>query len=75
MQHLFAEHHFTAGSSQSCKAWKALTASLRDCQDPNGTLVYRVQGICENGSKKGIGGDIHCNFLVCNSTSLVTTGI
>ena len=41
-----------AGFGQTCKAWRALSESLTNCKDPDGTLVYGVHGIGEKTVKK-----------------------
>ena len=52
VQHLLAQHPFAAGFGQTCKAWRVLAASLSNCKDPDGKLVYGAQGISEMAAKK-----------------------
>ena len=52
VQQLLVEHPFAAGFGQTCKAWRALAASLSNCKNPSGKLVYGIQGIGEKATKK-----------------------
>ena len=52
VQQLLVEHPFAAGFGQTCKAWRVLAASLSNCKDSSGKLVYGVQGIGEKSAKK-----------------------
>ena len=46
------EPPFAAGFDQTCKAWRALAASLSNCNNPSGKLVYGIQGIGDKATKK-----------------------
>ena len=50
--YLLVEHPFAAGFGQTCKAWRVLAASLSYCKDPDGKVVYGVQGIGQKATKK-----------------------
>ena len=52
VQNLLVEHPFAAGFGQTCKAWRVLAASLSNCKDSSGKLVYGVQGINQKAAKK-----------------------
>ena len=54
VQQLLVEHPFAARFGQTCKAWRALAASLCSCKNPSGKLVYGIQGIGEKGSQRTI---------------------
>ena len=45
MQHLLVGHPFAAGFIQACKDWEAFDVSFSNCQDPDGKLMFGVQGI------------------------------
>ena len=52
VQQLLVEHPFASGSGQTCKSWRALAASLSNCKNPSGKLVYGIQRIGEKAAKK-----------------------
>ena len=52
MRHLLVEPPFATGFGQTCKAWRVLAASLSNCKNPDGMLVYGIQGIGEKAAKK-----------------------
>ena len=39
---LLVDHPYAAGTGQICKAWRALAASLSNCKNPSGKLVYCI---------------------------------
>ena len=51
MPRLLAEHPFAAEFGETCNAWRALAASLSNHKDPDGKLVYGVQGLGERAAK------------------------
>ena len=52
VRHLLVEHPFAPGFGETCKAWRALAAFLSSCKNPDGKLVYGIQGIGEKAAKK-----------------------
>ena len=48
VQHLLDKHPFAAGFIQACNTWNVFLASLRNCKNPDGKLMFGVQGIDEN---------------------------
>ena len=45
MQQLLVQDPFAAGFSHTCNTWSAFVAFLSNGKDPDGKLVYGVQGI------------------------------
>ena len=46
------DHPFSATFGKHGKAWKAFVATLSKAENPDGILVFGVQGIGEKAAKK-----------------------
>ena len=51
VQHILVEHPFSATIWKYGKAWKTFVATLSKAENPNGMLVFGVQGIGEKAAK------------------------
>ena len=47
VQHLLVENPFAAGLIQACFDWKAFISFPSNSQDPDGKLMFGVQGVVE----------------------------
>ena len=54
VQHLLADHLFSATFGKHSKAWKAFVATLSKIENPDGKLVFGVQGIGEKSAKNDL---------------------
>ena len=54
VQHLLEDHPFSATFGKHGKAWKAFVATLSKAENPDGMLLFGVQGIEEKAAKKMI---------------------
>ena len=52
--HLLVEYTFSATFGNHDKAWKTFVVNLNKVEDPDGTLVFEVQGIGEKAAKNGL---------------------
>ena len=52
VQHLLVDHPFSATFGKHGKAWKAFVATLSKVENPDGKLVFGVQGIGDEAAKK-----------------------
>ena len=49
--HLLVDHPFSATFGKHGKAWKVFVATLSKAENPDGMLVFGVQGIGEKAAK------------------------
>ena len=54
VRHLIVEHPFSATFGKHGKAWKTFAVNLSKVEDPDGTLVFGVQGIGERWQKNNL---------------------
>ena len=52
--HLLVDHPFSATFGKHGKAWKAFVATLSKAENPDGMLVFGVQGIGEKAEKNAL---------------------
>ena len=54
VQRLLVDQPFSASIGKHGKAWKAFVATLSKAENPDGTLVFGVQGLGEKAAKKNL---------------------
>ena len=54
VRHLLVEHPFSTTFGKHVKAWKTFVVNLSKVEDPDGKVVFGVQGIGEKVAKNNL---------------------